>query len=546
MSTYIRGPVCGTDNCPSRLWRIIAGRRTCQYGHVMEGDIEFNNEEEDAASTGVTTRRLNLTTNASGSFQSSLNLSQMSLSQKATKVQKAYGREARKLFLKSFQYILRRQCQWLQKEKQFPTEYPHVVKCIWLQYLNNLSRMDSSSPRDSFAVTGMVDHSERFSSSQGGDIFRDPGPWQDSRGEEGEQAETRLNICSTISILYLASLHIGYPVYVCDFLGWISSIKFPYYKSNLILPKDWRMRLPNYYLAQLDGNRVPKNAQLYHDIASMCSRTKFCSVFNTDTNIEGLVLKLIMYVALPPEFFFYTLELIHKLDDVENFKIIGHQKKRFTMFHLYPELRIISYFIICLRWVLVFDGMRDGEFKYPIGWITSLGEKLEVQHANKESYTRSLTKLLSKNETQGLDKWNTRQTTDFLDWIENDYLPAQKMIEDAYSHNLSLDQKISRKKLFDILPLEGVEGITQKPDSRISFIDELQEKYASLGFLLESYYEDTALNSDERIALKKRSIRKLEAALIKNLSLQFGVTVEQLKYAVDNIEKYLIMRSKVI
>ena len=71
MSTYIRGPVCGVSNCPSRLWRIIDGRRTCQYGHVMEGDVEFNNEE-DEVNAGVVTRRLNLTTSATGNFQSSL------------------------------------------------------------------------------------------------------------------------------------------------------------------------------------------------------------------------------------------------------------------------------------------------------------------------------------------------------------------------------------------------------------------------------------------------------------------------------------------
>lgn len=73
MSTFIRGPICGTDNCPSRLWRIIDGRRTCQYGHVMEGDVEFNDDEDDlnGLGAGVITRRLNLTTNATGSFQSS-------------------------------------------------------------------------------------------------------------------------------------------------------------------------------------------------------------------------------------------------------------------------------------------------------------------------------------------------------------------------------------------------------------------------------------------------------------------------------------------
>ena len=39
----------------------------------MEGDVEFNDDEDDlnGLGAGVITRRLNLTTNATGSFQSS-------------------------------------------------------------------------------------------------------------------------------------------------------------------------------------------------------------------------------------------------------------------------------------------------------------------------------------------------------------------------------------------------------------------------------------------------------------------------------------------
>lgn len=81
MSTYIRGPVCGVDNCPSRLWRVINGRRTCQYGHVMEGDVEFNDDDDNVNVMSTMTRRMNLTTNAVGSFQSNLSMSQLQESQ---------------------------------------------------------------------------------------------------------------------------------------------------------------------------------------------------------------------------------------------------------------------------------------------------------------------------------------------------------------------------------------------------------------------------------------------------------------------------------
>ena len=139
MSTYIKGPICGVDNCRSRLWRIIDGRRTCQYGHVMEGDVEFNDDEDDVNAMGVVTRRLNLTTNATGNFQSSLSLSQ---SQRSTlgsnKTEKIYGKDGRLLFIKCFQYILRKQTEWLIEKENFPNSYSDLVKLIWTMHLKHI------------------------------------------------------------------------------------------------------------------------------------------------------------------------------------------------------------------------------------------------------------------------------------------------------------------------------------------------------------------------------------------------------------------------
>lgn len=132
MSSYIRGPICGVGNCPSRLWRIIDGRRTCQFGHVMEGDVEFNDEDEDATNAGVVTRRLNLTTNATGNFQSSFNTSQLQSSQIEEGGKKIFGPEARILFIKSLQFTLKRQSRWLVEEYNLPQEFDKVIKIIWI------------------------------------------------------------------------------------------------------------------------------------------------------------------------------------------------------------------------------------------------------------------------------------------------------------------------------------------------------------------------------------------------------------------------------
>ena len=111
----------------------------------MEGDVEFNDDEDDlnGLGAGVITRRLNLTTNATGSFQSSQltnsQLLQQQQRQSHKKFKKLIGHEAKLLFLKSFQFILKRQIRWLITEMRFPKEFEHVAKIIWLKILKTIN-----------------------------------------------------------------------------------------------------------------------------------------------------------------------------------------------------------------------------------------------------------------------------------------------------------------------------------------------------------------------------------------------------------------------
>lgn len=121
MSTnWTRGPVCGVDNCRSRLYRWLDGRKICQYGHVREDDVEINDEEDD---NFIVTRRLNIPSQ------------QPRISVAGSK--KKHGEEGRLLFVRCVQFILRKQtdiCIELFNIEDVH-DFHQIVKYNWIRYL---------------------------------------------------------------------------------------------------------------------------------------------------------------------------------------------------------------------------------------------------------------------------------------------------------------------------------------------------------------------------------------------------------------------------
>ncbi|CCC69837.1 hypothetical protein NCAS_0D02560 [Naumovozyma castellii] len=526
MSTYIRGPVCGVDNCPSRLWRVINGRRTCQYGHVMEGDVEFNDDDDNVNVMSTMTRRMNLTTNAVGSFQSNLSMSQLQESQTSKhQSKKLYGQDANLLFLKAFQLILRKQCSTLINDFGFPTLFTDVVKLIWMKYLESIDRDNRKLVSNEFS-DGEI----------GGDTEVDV-PINDHT--EHKVRKLGLHMSSTIAMLYMASVHLGLPVYMNDFIQWISTTKLLYFKATEVLPKQWRKLLPNHYLGILEGGSPPNEIQLLNKVTSLSRRIQFNTVFNSILNYRGLVLKLVLAIPLPPEFYIYTLELIELLDDGSNFHIIERETRNFTQYHFYAELRTISYFILTVRWIL----MADKGNRYSNRWIVAL-----LQQSQADSVADCSEVTLDENvknslypENKDSFEWSERETLDYLDWIEKSFLSKQGKGPSETDDNLSVDYRIARRKLHQILPIQSEKYlIPPRSKTRQTFIEELQEKYAQIqDTLIQESHDppkDNGLESIQRPIL----IAQLGELLTKNISTNFVVPLERLSFCLKKIEKHCI------
>ncbi|CEP62767.1 Rrn7p LALA0_S06e03334g [Lachancea lanzarotensis] len=492
MSTFFRGPLCGTDNCRSRLWRIIDGRRTCQYGHVMEGDVEFNDDEDDINSMGVVTRRLNLTTNATGNFRSSMN-SQSQSSQKSSEFAKVYGEEADRLFLNCFQHILKLQCRWLIENQKFPPIFRDVVKTMWMRLLKSLDHDESEN-----LETQNETPTERFNYSQ------------------NHSRRMGLSLLSTLALLYTAGVHLKLPAFWPDYLRWICSMKLIYFKANMQLPSSWRKSLPNYYLQVLEGGNPPTAAQFYHKLSHTCSRIKISYPITT----ESLLLKLLLAVRLPPHLFFYTLELMRFTEartDFCEFGIPEHRRVRDLKLHEYAELRTAAYLILGLRYKLL--EMNQFLNSYCTVWlrVSNLGTSDDL-----------LTKTSYGFSSPG--SWDQKSTDEYLRWIEHQFLPASSRLE---YESQSIDQRIANRKLHALFPLPKESPLPSEVNFKAesSCLNYIQDAYLSIFNGMQESLSDYEVSGDSAQKLASR----VEARLVNWVAQQWAVTEPQLNGCVEHL-----------
>lgn len=518
MSTYIKGPICGVDNCRSRLWRIINGRRTCQYGHVMEGDVEFNDDEDDINAMGVVTRRLNLTTNATGNFQSSFSISQSQRSAlEANKTEKTYGREGQVLFLKSFQYILKRQTDWLISHESFPDSYSDLVKLIWAMHLEHADSI--LYPHDSGAD----------SSRNPNDGLNHTDSQYSSGGRRGNGVnKLKLSMVSTISIHYLACLHIGLPVFSNDILRWICVDGLPYFRSHHLLPKEWQERLPNYYLQILDGGKPPHEMQLQHKIAQCAELIEFKTHFRYTLTAPVLLLKLTLLERIPGEFYFFARELLRLVNDTEELPILTYEDNHYRKPHQYPEIGICAAFIACIKIKLLQDEQLPNakyNSKFAETWLR-MSKLVEDDPREKFSKANPILKMTYKPATALLDEpqeqLSSIATEAYLDWIEKNLLPTE---QSHLESTQTLDDKIAKRKLHNIVPLKkpsSSENIS--PTFSSTLIDDIHSRFLEFSSLYDQNTSDNAT-----------SVHRMVDTLIGHISLSFGLSSDQLREAVDHV-----------
>ncbi|KAH3899058.1 uncharacterized protein SCODWIG_00580 [Saccharomycodes ludwigii] len=547
---YIRGPLCGVDNCRSKLWRVIDGRRTCQYGHVMENDYEFNDDEDEGAGGVAITRRLNLTTDATGNFQSSqLNMSQFGNSQHDSDLHKVYGKEARLLFLKSFQYILKIQTRDLIKTFQLPTSFELLIKKLWCEYLIN---------------------SQQRKHSNKGDNGKEEKKEEQNDDDDEEFKGLELSLMTGICLLYIGCVNMKLPIFSNDFSRMVLSMDLLYINANKKLPMKWRKQLPNHFLSKLEGSKIWSNAQFYNKLGNVCDKLNIHGVYEEINEVgsisnvnnvdkghkilwKNFLCRLTVTYLFPSFVYRYCVKLIEYLDDKNTFgQLIGfNSSSHFVQYQLFPEIRCICYFILTLRLCLLDNDTLSQDFISEWLAIQTMGgikfiEPYKLIHSNAKDLL--LLQTLGKNNSIDGD----RIIDEYIDFVEDRIMnkigygrslyerKENSKIDDEFEDefdNFKLDQKIVVRKLYNLVPLKNDkdDGDYDNKDDR----KQTDNKYMDKIQLLYAQLSSVPLKSIDNIPREEKMglLEEFENKLLELISNDFLISVKQLRNSLKHLQK---------
>lgn len=262
--TYRRGPVCGVQNCPSTLYFSLNGHRTCQYGHVMTNDFEFEDDAVPASASGGsgatsgTIRRLKLGLDSRGNFTSNEAAKRgyaKVMAKRKREREILYGEEGKELYCNICQSILEWQIYKMGDllhmnglEKQI---YENIAFKLWARYLESM--MDA-------------DNGDRLNL-------------------------LKLDLLSLLSIHYLSlTMVMKMDIFTDDFIKLIETFAFPHLNCLKLFPYDHQLRkLPNYFIKRISGKQIfpDNNVQVfYRKLTFMAYVVRFKETFEKSADLR--------------------------------------------------------------------------------------------------------------------------------------------------------------------------------------------------------------------------------------------------------------------
>ncbi|ABN64317.2 RNA polymerase I specific transcription initiation factor RRN7, partial [Scheffersomyces stipitis CBS 6054] len=400
--SWFRGPVCGVDNCRSRLYRSSDGLTICQFGHVMEGNIEINDDQDQVT---VTTRRLNVVNvDERGGYTSSPVVnSQKAISKKSTRL---YGSEARELYFKCLQMLLKKQCEIFMTlffSESMRDDLFQLVKTNWVKCLG---------------IT-----------------------------EKEEQVESKyytVNTLDLISLIYISALQLRFQsIYINDIVKHIKSNEIPYVRTLHILPKSTLDKLPMPYHHMLQPLRLPSQLDLYHCIRINGLRLKVGKLDMPLNYYYPFAFKVFSDIFLFPNAIDLFNVFTNLMEAISLTELSFSFTYKTTVLGVigFPEIQILGAIVFVIKLTFV-----SNPFKYmlhPKVWLDRLG-KFEMN--NEYSYIKS--------DNSDLLDWSDDKIEKYCDWIYDHIIPKKNK-----TYNLDGDHEdylltTMEKRLFQIFNVD--------------------------------------------------------------------------------------------
>lgn len=480
--SWVRGPICGVDNCTSRLYRSADGLKICQYGHVMEGNIEINDDQDD---NYIQTKRLNINlTGLGGDFLNSQTQRANAVSG-TKKNKKLYGTAAKELYLQCVQILLQRQLKIVIKlclegvEFDIESEIEPLVKLYWLRTLKsylipntnsntNKNKNKSNGAGDGDSLNTEVNEGATVGLGQRPDLqLNDP----------NSSLPTTIDL---ICIIYLSILQLKLPIYVHDLLFSIKQNDIPYMKCFHLIPKSLLDQLPPYYMGLLEPKKLPLENELYENIQIIGKRVNFQKVQLSANYYYPLAFKMlskVLFFPNAPDLFILWTKLCAKIvkDDDEaeelSFTVIEKDLKNLSIpkrlwkskgipkrcIVQFPELKMISLIITTVKFYFMFNPTKTLETVFDVStWLQNITQ-YELDHEFPISQTN--------NAEEDILGWSDMKINRYCQWVYENLIPKKNKTFSIESNGSDIDHRegeleelpMMDKRLFQIFNIDQQE-----------------------------------------------------------------------------------------
>ncbi|EGW33423.1 uncharacterized protein SPAPADRAFT_151502 [Spathaspora passalidarum NRRL Y-27907] len=398
-SAWFRGPVCGTDNCRSRLYRSTDGLTICQFGHVLEGAVEFNDDQDQAI---VSTRRINaaVTMDSRGSYASSQPLG-MSQSQISTQreSERLFGNEAVVLYYRCLQLLLKHELNvfvGLFCSESTMKDLTCLVKKNWIDVLE-----------------------------------------KDVHDEETELKDMHIDTLDIIVIIYVSALQLrAYSIYTTDILENIFTNQIPYARTLHLIPKEMLDKLPTVFHNRLQPYALPTRNQIYKKIKNTLNRIMSKSEFVMPISFYfPLIFRTYSETLLlpnAPDLFLIMYKLLQKLDITQ--LEIKYKSKTQTYMQSIPEV-YLSMLMIFITKLSFYNKTNNFSLR---DWLTQLNNHPAGSDTN------------FVQDSNVLD-WSDSKVENYCDWIYDCVIPKKHKLNEANQQKLTTLEK----RLFSIFKLDN-------------------------------------------------------------------------------------------
>lgn len=490
MARYVRGQICGVDNCPSRLWKRVNGQNVCQYGHVNELDVEIDDENEmlnngsgNGNGTQDFSRRLNNVAGLTISQSARNKVSRLSNDKIQTR---KYGEDFKKLKIKCLQIILSKNTKFITLKLNFNEEqrkiYFTIVKLIWIKLLNNhLSNKNSNH--------NISNNNRNF------------------------------NIGLVVMINYLGLIQMNYPIYLCDFINLTFDKKFNLEKSEYCLSRNLRIQIPISQLASFHGH-------LFYNFISKFNDDKFirqyikvnCNKNQCQLNYYPLLTRIILNLYLPID----LIKLINNFIEFNNFEFSFN--KLIIENHIHPEFELISIIIIFIK---IYFLNNSNEFY--INWYEKLINNSIKSKINLINPINLRKMIYFNSSFKDLFNWNDDQINIFINFYNKNILP------NISSSNIASNNEFKDRNNLQIV--KSIKELFDFEDSNNEINDnQLITEYSE--FLLSIYKQDGYKTVNKHVNRQENHPYLMET-LFQHFTTMYNCTDLQLRDALRNVWRQL-------